>query len=317
MSDVIKEIDGGMLQDLLSKHDRGQYFGPPAAPDEENDLSKEILSNLKIGQFPHVSVLGIDICKYSSYKTEKRSLIPFLFEIIYGQAINDVRQYLTYIFQFASKEKLESQFIPTGDGGFQLFATPIHAILFAIFFEFDLRSYNCYHCYPKLRAYIGELRVRYCITHDVVYKYRSDFYGEAIISNARLLACDKLNRCLIDRKCYDWFMLQMNGLENLSALSLEHLKGLADFKDYDIGPIKNGTNLIIPERPPIPCEWIKAVDVQSIGTLGSKESLIDAYNVHMQVGVSIANPAIAGGNTRFTFTIGNLNTKGLSPEADK
>ena len=170
MSDVIKEIDRAMLNGLLAKHDVGQYFGPAVAPDDPNDLSKELVSRLPMGGYAPVTVLGIDICKYSSYEVVRQSLIPLLFDIIYTQTVGDVGRHLNYMFQSASKDKLESQFISTGDGGFQLLETPIHAILFAVFFEINLRSYNSFHCYPKLRAYIGELRVRYCVTHGLVYK---------------------------------------------------------------------------------------------------------------------------------------------------
>lgn len=314
MSQHIKEIRNDVLVDLLNIKDKGQYFGPAVAPSPENDLSIQLISLLALDQYPPVTVLGIDICKYSAYEVVKQSLIPLVFDMLYNQTISDVKKQLMYMFQFASKENFESQFISTGDGGFQLFGSPVHAILFAALFETNLRSYNSYHCYPKLRAYIGEIRVRYCLTYGILYKYKNNYYGEAVINNSRIMARDKLNRFLIDRKCYDWFMLQMNGIENLSTISLENIKGLIEFKSYDANLIENHTNIIIPKSTPRTGEWIKAVDVQSIGIIGSKESKIDVYNVHIQFGMQIINPSIAGGNTIFTISLGNLNTQGLEPE---
>jgi hypothetical protein len=159
---------------------------------------------------------------------------------------------------------------------------------------------------------VGELRLRYCITHELVYKFQNNFYGTAIIQNARILGKDALNRCLIDRPSYDWFMQQLNGIENLSSVTLHQIKVLPQFAEYDTTPISQGKNIVIPTELMSSIDWIKAADVMSVGTVKSKESEIDVYNVHLQVSVTQEQVEVAGGNPSFTITLGNLNAQGLT-----
>jgi hypothetical protein len=305
-----KVIDHNLLAKLLIELDGDDYFGPVVPQDGKNNLSEAIESAIAISTIPSWTVLGIDIYKYSSYDAAKQVLIPLLFNLLYARTVQSLRLNMEYIFQVPTDYDFKTHFISTGDGGYQILPTPLHGVLFALLFEVNLRAYNSFHRFPKLRAYVGELRLRYCISYDAVYRLDNNFYGTAIINNSRLLGKDTLNRFLIDRPTYDWFMLQMNGIENLANISLDNVRLLPEFTNYDVSKI-DGRNIIIGKELPTSGQWIRTVDVQSIGVIRSKQTEMDVYNVHIQVVVLKEQVELKGGNPVFAVSLGNLNTKGI------
>jgi hypothetical protein len=215
-----------------------------------------------------------------------------------------------YVFQHVTQERIEKSFISTGDGGFVIFDTPMHALFFAINFEILVRSYNSYHLYPKLRNIIGSISLRYAITYDTIFNYDDNFYGTSIINNARILNKDTLNRCLIDQNTYNWFLINIDGIENLQVLTIHELANIAEFQHYDKDIIRTGENEIISNKMSRDFGVINS-DVLKIGQFQSKELVMNIYNIHLQVTVKVFADRNKDLKRTLTMSLGNLNTTGI------
>lgn len=84
-----------------------------------------------------------------------------------------------------------------------------------MYINLTVHAFNSFILYPILREYIGIFTIRFAITYDEIYKLDGKNYGTAIINNARIMSKDKLNRLLIDECSYDWFLKEINGVENI------------------------------------------------------------------------------------------------------
>ncbi len=228
-------------------------------------------------------MLGIDIYRYGLYKHFEQVLIPPLFKILFEKAIRLCLENNQFIFQRYTKEKIEKSFISTGDGGFVIFDTPLHSLFFAINFEMVIRAYNSYHLYPKLRNIIGSLSLRYAISYDTIFHFDNNYYGSAIINCARILDKDTLNRCLIDQQTYDWFLISIDGLENLQVLTIEDIANIYDFLDYDRKFLTEGKNEILDSNASNRRTGIINSDILKVGQIQSKETLINIFNLHLQI----------------------------------
>ena len=107
-------------------------------PNEFNDEQKQKIENLITDKH---TILGIDIYKYSQYSRETQPFIPHLFEKIYEESWGLIIQNFEYIFQKYSsirdrsrELKAQDYYIDNGDGCFQIFESPIHAIIFSLVF---------------------------------------------------------------------------------------------------------------------------------------------------------------------------------------
>jgi hypothetical protein len=257
------------------------------------------------------TVLGIDIYGYSQFKPHIQPFIPFLFEEIYNHTLHLLFQNFHYIFQTSSKEIFQSSFISTGDGGYQIFDTPLHAVIFALTFEAILRFYNSSHMYIRLGKMAGELSLRYAFTLDNLYNYKDDYYGPAIINNSRLLSSDKLNRALLDENTYQWFLRSIMGIENLQTIGLKNISKIPEFKDYSWDKAEKGHNaLIFINNDVFHLEGIKAVDIQKIGIVRVKQTELVAHNLHIQALLEYTD--IFNQDMRFTVSLGNLNMTGIT-----
>ena len=215
-----------------------------------------------------------------------------------------------YVFQKYSNDRFEKSFLSTGDGGYLILSTPLHALLFAINFQAVVRAYNSYHLYPKLRHIIGEISLRYAITYDAIYYFDNNFYGRAIINNARILEKDNLNRCLIDQQTYEWFMINIDGTENLQILTINEISNILDFQDYDEVFKNKARNTIIGNSISREVGIVNS-DILKIGTIKSKESELDVYNIHLQVTMNISDEKNLNQKRTITISLGNLNTTGI------
>ena len=191
-----------------------------------------------------------------------------------------------------------------------IFDTPLHALLFASSFAITLRQYNSYHLYPKFRACIGEINLRYAITYDRIYCINNNFFGRSVINNSRIISKDDLNRCLIDEGSYQWFLLNIDGLENLQVLSLNEIGNVAAFQDYDQTLIQNGTNLFFEEKEDTRNYGIINSDILKIGIIRSKNLELNVYNIHLQVSV-VMHADDTDKRRTITISLGNLNTTGI------
>lgn len=288
-------------------------FGTKTDPDYKTvrDRVQETLSK-------KFAVLGIDIYKYSEFAVLEQALIPRLFSEIYNQTCSLVVQNFQYLFQkYTSREfsfltcTAGKYFIGTGDGGYQIFQTPLHSIIFASVFEAVVRQYNTRHFMTKVFDLVGPITLRYAVTLNSIYSDGSSFYGKAIIDNARILSKDKLNRLLVDENTFHWFQLTCFGIENLTSLSLADVSQMSEFQSYDSKYMTEEKNeLIYLDKEKIRSEGIKLVVAQKLGPLIAKSSRIQVYNVGMQVrskfGMFLQTRTI-----EFTYSLGNLNAGGI------
>jgi len=305
---TIPEVDQDLLNSFFDANiqPKIRFDHPPEGmagfSDEELSAVRRLLANKSC-------VLGIDIYHYSQYADEKRVFVPFVFEEILAQCVSLISQNFPFLFQKCDLSALRDSFIQTGDGGFLALETPLHAIVFAVTFETVVRMYNSLRFMRRLRAKVGEIIVRYAIAYDNVYTLHKRLYGAAIITCARLLRRDKLNRMLIDSYTFDWFTEMMMGIENLQNISIRELRRMPPFAYYQ-EPKSGDYNALIPtDRFLNPLEGIKAVDVQKIGFVKEKDTPLDVYNLHLQA--TIEYTISIGTKVMFAVTIGNSNPSGI------
>lgn len=314
----VKDISQDLLNRLFSSnvvpriqlgHD--EKFVPDYTAAESADI-RQIIESKAV-------VVGIDIYRYSQFPSEKQMFIPHLYDLIYDESWHLIKQNYSFLFQEYGDVidinpeqhiKHKAYFISMGDGGYQILPTPVHGIIFILTFATILRLYNADRFMRKLHAKIGNVEVRYAMTLDEVYRYRGNFFGAGIINNARILGKDRMNRFLIDQNVHDWFLVRTLGIENLMSLPLEDLKNIQEFADYDDAKLNAGNNALILKRSDqVSKEGFKSIDVQKIGKVRQKQTLLDIYNLHMQA--LILYQSLFSQEAMVTVSVGNLNTMGV------
>ena len=283
----------GLLNEIDSEHGSNK---------KSNDYSR-FYKLFKSEEMLERSVVGIDIYKYSSYEFDKQSLIPFLFDLLYEETRKNCKEHEAWLFQFMNDQRFKDQFIPTGDGGFQILTSPLHAIIFIVYFEANLRAFNAGMFYPGFQAELGQIRLRYSVTYNKIIQYGSNFYGPGIINNARILSRDKLNRLLIDDNTHDWFMENINGIESLPLLNLEDISRAGRYKMYKGALI--GTLISANESLLIHISSSKLSDIKI------KEQLISVFNIYIQAKliVDLKNDKIPTG--KVVVAVGSPNASGI------
>lgn len=308
----IKVLDHKEIRSILHKYDQRVIFQKTNMIPNECELYKYLKEYVEVRKISNKAVLGIDIFQYSSYGEFEQTLIPFLFKKMLHTTIELCLSHHPFIFQKYSREIIEKNFISTGDGGFLIFDNPMHSLLFACNFAVVLRVYNAFHFFPRLRKIIGGISVRYAMTYDKIYEYADNYYGRAIINNARMLAKDSLNRCLIDQHTHTWFTTNIEGVENLQVMTLDDIVNIFEFSqdDYDKAVLEN-TNDMIFSKEPSRRDGIINSDILKIGMIKSKESELNIYNLHLQVSLKLTNDDDPSQQKVVTVSLGNLNTTGI------
>jgi len=308
MDKTVRTLEYDKILRILEDTEDKYVFEKVNLIPKENDLNEKLKKYVNYSKMNRKAVLGIDIYKYSSYEQFEQTLIPMLFKLLFRETIEMCFKNHKFFFQKYTKSEIEESFISTGDGGFVIFDIPLHALLFSCNFALVLRTYNSFHFYPKLRKIIGGVSLRYAITYDKLYYFDQSHYGRAIINNARILSKDTLNRCIIDQNVYDWFTLNIDGLENLQVLTIDELAHIYDFQgSYDFEILQDNPDTIFGAVPNRDYGIINS-DVLKIGEIKSKESTLSVYNIHVQV----ASKVKRGESERMiTISLGNLNTSHL------
>jgi hypothetical protein len=173
--------------------------------------------------FEKKAILGLDIYKYSEYEENKQNLIPFVFDLLLDTTI-DISSKMEPVLFSGTTTKIRDKFISTGDGGFIIFETPLYALIFNFIFYAVLHLFNTGHFFPNLSKYIEDIFVRSSITYDNIYYYEKNFYGKAIINNARILSKDRLNRFIIDKDTFNYFNKYYRGIESISIINKETIR---------------------------------------------------------------------------------------------
>lgn len=311
MKNHVTTIDHDVVRDILNKYDNRVIFEKTNVVPDETEMLAELKKCIDIDSLTSKSVLGLDIYQYSSYGEFEQMLIPFLFKTMLSTTIDLCLTNHPFIFQKYSREIIEKSFISTGDGGFLIFDTPLHSLLFASNYAIVLRIYNAFHFFPRLRKIIGGISTRYALTYDKVYTYNDNHYGRAIINNARILSRDSLNRCLIDEHVHRWFTVNIDGIENLQVLNIEDISNIHEFSTgYNRLPLATMSDKIF-GREANRHEGIINSDILKIGKIKAKETDINIYNLHLQVSMSLVNNDDDNQKKIVTVSLGNLNTSGI------
>lgn len=309
MPKKIKSLEYKRILEILAEYDSESVYEKVNILPNSEVLYEKIQTYIDIKSFNKRSVLGIDIYRYGLYKTLEQTLIPTVFKILFSKTIKLCLNNNKFVFQNYTKERIENSFISTGDGGFVIFDTPLHSLFFAINFEMTVRAYNSYHLFPKLRDIIGSISLRYAITYDNIFNFDNNFYGTAIILNSRILERDSLNRCLIDQDTYNWFLINIDGIENLQVLTINEIANIYEFTDYDRNFIQDD-NEIMNSRVSRFSGIINS-DISKIGQIASKEMLLNIYNLHLQVTMKASASTESMDKRTITISLGNLNTAGI------
>lgn len=306
----IKALQYDDIKRILDATDSRVVFEKTNIIPDEKELLDKLVEYVDYTDIGRKSVLGIDIFKYSSFGSLEQTLIPFLFKTLFKLTIKLCFTNHKYLFQKTSEEEINRTFISTGDGGYLLFDTPLHSLVFAINFAVVLRIYNAFHLYPRLRKIIGAVNMRYAITYDRVYIFDNNFYGRAIINCARILMKDDLNRCLIDEHSHSWFTTNMEGVENLQILTIHEISNIYDLRDYDLAVLDLHPDEIFETEVSRRYGIINA-DILKIGKISSKETELSIYNLHLQVTLNLVNDDDPLQKKTVTISLGNLNTSGI------
>jgi len=309
--DKMKVVTYREIEAILSKIDKKDFYEiSPKIPDDDPLIAAKFDFLYQIKDIPKYTVLGIDIYKYSQFPLLEQSLIPFIFKLLSSEAIKFCTIGDQFVFQKYILSDFDKFFISTGDGGFQIFPTPIHALIYALNFQLVLRAYNSYHLFPKLRRFIGPINLRYAITYDKIFSFDNNYFGPGIINNSRILNKDSLNRCLIDSNTFEWFMLNMNGVEDLQFTTLDNIFKMHDFSTYDVSYADpSHKNVVFPRE--LKERSIKNCDILQIGEIEVKNTKLFIYNLHVQFMCEIADEQNTLNKTRMTISLGNINTSGI------
>ena len=229
-----------------------------------------------------------------------------MFEHLYRTAIAHCSNHESYLFQ---TDQFTDRFVPTGDGGFLILDTPLHALAFALWFQLELTSFNSGFTLPRMRRLLNEpLTVRYAITQDALIHYESDWYGAAIINNARILSRDSLNRCLVDANSASWFAHRLTSFENLLALVLPGKNAIREFSGFQ----SSGKASMLFADPP----QVHSAILQKVGPLPAKGHQFDVYSAYVQVGLLHGRPGQPA-DQDIIASVGNLNTAGLDHASER
>ena len=294
--ELLEELNSVDVQDYLDNSDI----------EKDDKIEKLVIDNI---EYRELSILGYDIYEYSQYELSKQSLIPFVFELLYKKIIPLILQSTDNLFE---ESDFSNNLISTGDGGFFIFQNPLQCVVFNTIFFGLLHAFNSYTFYPKLRDYIGPLTIRSCITTDKVYHYENNYFGPAIITNARIISKDKLNRFLIDENTYQWFLKKLSGIENIPEITYEDICNAKVVKNTTAPSIffykeENLLKTMHNRR----ASKFKNCHIQKIGTITAKKNVMSVYNVELQAHMYYSDDKNIFLGKPFTITVGNLNCTGI------
>lgn len=306
----MEEYEYKKFLELLNKHDKEEYINIMVRDPQKSSVEKckkELYSYFNTVEDENISVIGIDIYKYSKYDYNEQKIVPILFKILIQKTITDCIKLESIFSIFYDEKYFEDYYIDTGDGCFIFLQNPLDAIVFLTYFSANLHSYNSFHCYPILRKILGSLTIRYALTFDKVYKIDKKFYGPGIINNSRIMSNDKLNRFIIDGNSWEWFLLNTNGIENLSNVTRFELSLYKPKAGLYSDNIKT---LIFDQNQDI-TKIYKSIFCQKLDKIEVKEDKFDVYNVVIQFEIYMFENTNHENGLILTNTLGNMNSIGL------
>lgn len=303
------------IKKILKASDIEDSLGLPSSGLIGDKLKNALLATVKPDNQAQMAVLGIDVYRYSQQiDSLRQSLVPFVLRMLYRTTWAKCCDESPYLFQKCKGGNYDDQFIDTGDGGYLLLDTPVHALIFAVTFEILLRLFNSFQWYPGLRTVLGEdVSLRYAMTYGGVFSFETRFYGPSIITNARMLGKDHLNRFLVDEYTFRWFTKSIRGIENIPCVGLSDLQGLPEFQDYDQSLIDKDKGYFFPREGKVGVQsrW-KDIDILKLGDITAKTQTMCVYGLHIHfVAIMAARRDGTDKGVPVTITLGNLNTSGI------
>ena len=277
-------------------------------------ISSEELNTEINNMYKKKVVLGIDIYKYSKFPLDAQTLIPYIFYKIIDSVIYDLNRYEPIFFSDYSKKNFEHNFINTGDGGFIVLDTPLHGLLFSIYLSSKLKIYNTGKLSDAIKI-TGEITYRYAMSFGEIFNFENNWFGPAIITCARILSVDKLNRFLIEENVKDWFDQNTNGIETMLSLGLNNLRKISILEKYFINYDDSDMNsLIIPPKgndPGLINSNLLKIELSKIDTIEIKNDKISIYNLYLQIYIVFVTFKTVENPDKYIISIGNTNVNGL------
>ncbi|MFU8843317.1 MAG: hypothetical protein ACNA7V_05860, partial [Bacteroidales bacterium] len=148
---TIKQLNHSEIKQILDQMDKRVVFDKTNIIPDHRQMYSKLKEYISYEKITRKSVLGIDLFQYSFYGEFEQTLIPFLLKSMLESTVKLCLTNHAFIFQKYWPERIERNFISTGDGGFLLFDNPLQSLLFACNFAVVLRVYNAYHYFPRLR----------------------------------------------------------------------------------------------------------------------------------------------------------------------
>ena len=199
----------------------------------------DLLKNIKDRKKCY-AVLGLDVYQYSQHSRAFLDFVPPIFDLFFRLSIKLCLTLEPWLFPIKEEEFL-FRAKHTGDGGLVLFDSPIHALVFNVYFHFCNALMNAGLIYQKITAFFEQSRkdnsnskgglgeepvaverivFRSAMAQGVCYDYNPTqrnkmYFGDAYLNCARVLSKDNLDRFLIDQTVRDFFVHWFQGIENL------------------------------------------------------------------------------------------------------
>lgn len=313
-------MNNSSIDELLAQFngiDKDGYYGNPDTIINQNKNGLiEILSKFKNDFIETKAVVGFDIYQYSQYDEFPQITIPILIKIMLKKAIENMHRYEKYFFP-NRLELTSDNYIDTGDGGFIVFSTPLHALCFIIHFSIVLKQFNSYIFYPVLRDLVKEINIRFALTYDQIYKFNDNIYGTGIINNARILSKDKLNRFLCDENTNEWFLKNINGIDTLRIAHSNHYIFNEMIKEFVNKEMRSLDRFSVFSRNfdnGVQSYGIDSSIIQKIGTIKSKKQVLSIFGIQIQASLAVIDDTDNSKLEALSITVGNLNTEGLMAE---
>lgn len=264
--------------------------------DQDHDHFKKEMALLISREKQTKTVVGVDLFEYSKMDELKQFFVPFIINSIFNYALDEISEDEDLIFMKSDISEIRRSKIDTGDGFFVILNNPVEAFVFLIHFCAQFETLQSRNSATGLMEICHSFFFRYSISTGPVYEYEGKKYGEAIINCSRIMSLDKLNRFLIDDATFFWFYDNANGLDTMRTNSRTEIVKYNNTKFnsegksmvFNIGKNDNS---------------IKTLITQKIGTMQSKNDILDIYNVYLQVHVLLMKKEPVD----LIVSIGNLN----------
>jgi hypothetical protein len=95
------------------------------------------------------------------------------------------------------------------------------------------------------------------------------------------------------------------------VLTIEEIANIYDFLDYDRKLLADGKNEILDSNASNRRTGIINSDILKVGQIQSKETLINIFNLHLQISLQIFSDRKVDSIRTITVSLGNLNTSGI------